>query len=300
MRESIIEPAWQLTENSTALKRFNFLPSLISTLYLSLILAYQIIFAYINLYGGSSQVFATLYAFVDQQWFWGFVVVVSGLLVLYIFLVPFAKIGLISLIEGTIANHPEHQSLSYAISQGMLHFLPTFHFNALLSMFKLLSITTFYLALLRIMGTSNIIPITIVVGGFFGMALVVNMLGIYSSYCIIFEKKKAYAAFSLSTFYAIKNIGITLRLYLSLMLVYIRTFIAAGLMLVFPLAISAVFTYITSQWFTYLTIGVVSVLFVVIIVFISHLNSVVEIFVEAMWYHTYQVCRANATKEDLQ
>jgi hypothetical protein len=123
---------------------------------------------------------------------------------------------------------------------------------------------------------------------YLGFAFLVNILFSYARFFIIFENKKALESLSLSVRMALTNLEITFHLYFTLLLVYIRTFVTALIFIVFPFIISALFTYVTISLLQIISIGILSVLFIALLIFISHLNSVVEIFVEAIWYNAYR------------
>ena len=169
-----------------------------------------------------------------------------------------------------------------------MNFLPIFELTNSLSIFKLLSIITFYLFLLRIFGKDYVISITIIMSVYLGFSFLVNILFSYARFFIIFENKKALEALSLSVGMALSNLEITFHLYFTLLLVYIRTFLTAIIFIIFPFVISGLFTYVTISLLQIISIVILSVLFLILLVFVSHLNSVLEIFVEAIWYNAYK------------
>lgn len=169
-----------------------------------------------------------------------------------------------------------------------MNFLPIFELTNSLSIFKLLSIITFYLFLLRIFGKDYFMSITIMMTIYLGFSFLVNILFSYARFFIIFEHKKALEALSLSVRMALENLDITFHLYFTLLLVYIRTFITAIIFIVFPFVISGLFTYVTISWLQIVSISILSILFFALLIFVSHLNSVLEIFVETIWYNAYK------------
>ncbi|MDD2916571.1 MAG: hypothetical protein PHH70_01865 [Candidatus Gracilibacteria bacterium] len=292
LRESIVGPAWELVMTTSFLKKFNFFPSLLSTVYLGCIVLYQLAFSYVYIFKLKDQFFALIIQWVHTSYFWQFVTALVIGILLHIFLTPIAEGGLISL----IARRQERSAdiidnkgrIGYGISRGLLNFLPLFELGNSLALFKLLSIITFYLFLLRIFGKDYLVSISICMTLYLGFSFVINILFSYARFFIIFEDKKALEALSLSVRMAIHNIEITFHLYFTLLLVYVRTFITAIIFIVFPFVISGLFTYITISWLQIFSIGILSILFFALLVFISHLNSVLEIFVETIWYNTYK------------
>jgi len=174
-----------------------------------------------------------------------------------------------------------------------MNFLPIFEMTNLLSIFKLLSIITFYIFLLRVFGREYFMNITIFMAVYLGFAFLVNILFSYARFFIIFENKKALEAMSLSVHMALTNLEITFHLYFTLLLVYIRTFLTSIIFVVFPLLISWLFTYITVSFLQNIIITILVCIFILLLVFISHLNSVLEIFVETIWYNAYRENKKN-------
>jgi len=162
-----------------------------------------------------------------------------------------------------------------------------------MALFKLLSIITFYIFLLRIFGQNYLFPISIGAIIYLVFAFLVNILFAYAKFFVIFEHKKAFEAISLSVRMALHNLDITFHLYFTLLLVYIRTFLTAIAFMVFPFIVSALFTYITISILQIISITILALLFIAFLVFVSHLNSVLEIFVEGIWYNAYRKNKQN-------
>lgn len=292
LREAIVGPAWDLVMSTSLLKKFNFFPSLLSTVYLGCIILYQLAFSYVYIFQLKDQFFGLIIEWVHTSYFLQVIgALVVGIL-LYIFITPIAEGGLISLIakrqEGAFDSKDIKGRVRYGLSRGLMNFLPIFELSNSLSIFKLLSIITFYLFLLRIFGKDYFTVITILMTVYLGFSFIVNILFAYARFFIIFEHKKALEALSLSVRMALSNLDITFHLYFTLLLVYIRTFVTAIIFIVFPFVISGLFTYVTISWLQIVSIGILSVLFFALLVFVSHLNSVLEIFVETIWYNAYK------------
>lgn len=292
LRESIVGPAWELVMSTSFLKKFNFFPSLLSTIYLGCIILYQLAFSYVYIFKLKDQFFGLIIQWVHTSYFLEVIGALIIGIVLYIFITPIAEGALISLIakrqEGVFDAKSTKGRVGYGISRGLLNFLPIFELTNSLSIFKLLSIITFYLFLLRVFGKDYLMSITILMSIYLGFSFVVNILFSYARFFIIFEHKKALEALSLSVRMALSNLSITFHLYFTLLVVYIRTFVTAIIFIVFPFIISGLFTYITISWLQIVSVSILSILFFALLVFVSHLNSVLEIFVEAIWYNAYK------------
>ncbi len=302
LKEAIVGPAWELVMNTSFLKKFNFFPSLLSTIYLGCIILYQIAFSYVYIFKLKDQFFAIIIQWVHASYFWEFIWALVIGIILYIFITPVAEGGLISLIakrqDGSFLSRETKGRVSYGISRGLINFLPIFELSNSLAIFKLLSIITFYLFLLRIFGKDYFTSISILMFIYLGFAFLVNILFSYARFFIIFENKKALEALSLSVNMTLNNLSITFHLYFTLLVVYIRTFITAIIFIIFPFIISGLFTYITTSWLQILSVSILSLLFMGLLVFVSHLNSVLEIFVEAIWYNAYKENKKHFHVED--
>jgi len=288
--------------NTSLLKKFNFFPSLLSTVYLSCIILYQLAFTYVYIFKLKDQFFALVIQWVHTSYFWQVTGALCIGIILYILTVPIAEGGLISLIAKKQEEDFELTKstgwFGYGISRGLMNFLPIFELTNSLSLFKLLSIITFYIFLLRVFGKEYFTGITIFMSIYLGFAFLINILFSYARFFVIFEKKKTLEALSLSVRMTIDNLSITFHLYFTLLLVYIRTVITAIIFIIFPFIVSGLFTYVTMPLLQMISLVVLAILFLVLLVFISHLNSVLEIFVEAIWYNAYKENRKHFETEE--
>lgn len=288
--------------STSFIKKFNFFPSLLSTIYLGCIILYQIAFSYVYIFQLKDQFFGLVIQWVHTSYFFQVIGALAIGVILYIFVTPIAEGGLISLIakrqDGSFEPRETKGRVGYGISRGLMNFLPIFELSNSLSLFKLLSIITFYLFLLRIFGKDYFVSISVFMVIYLGFSFLVNILFSYARFFIIFEQKRALEALSLSVRMALSNLNITFHLYFTLLLVYIRTFITAIIFIVFPFIMSGLFTYVTISWLQIASITILSALFLVLLIFVSHLNSVLEIFVETIWYNAYLENKKHALAEE--
>jgi len=287
VKEFIILPAWNLINHETLIKKFNFFPSLLSTIYLGCIVLYQLAFVYVYIFQLKDEFFGFIINWTHSAYFWETIVTLGIAFILYFLITPIAESGLISLISKKVRDTNDTSGFGYGISRGIINFLPIFELHNTMALFKLLSIITFYLFLLRVFGQEYLMIISICMCIYLAFAFLVNMLFSYARFFIIFEEKKAFEAISLSIRMALDNLNTTFHLYFTLLLVYIRTFLTVLAFIIFPLIVSAILTYITILFLKMVAFFIVGVLFVGFLIFVSHLNSVLEIFVEAIWYNAY-------------
>lgn len=183
---------------------------------------------------------------------------------------------------------PREYSFTYGIAQGFKHFLPLFEFQNITSIFRPLSIITFFIFLLRITSPEYYGTIILSVIVYFIIAFTVNIFFAYTRYIIIFEGEKAFEAMGRSIKMTLDNLDITFHIYFTLLFVYVRTIITVVIFVIFPFLISAVITYFTTFIFKIISVVVIFLILAVLLFFVSHLNSVLEIFVDAIWYLAYK------------
>lgn len=287
MKDDIVIPAWEVASSNVAIKIFNFFPSLLSSIYLSLILLYQVAWSYINVFGLKDQFFGWVVNFVHNGYFFEVATAAVVFFLLFIFVTPLAEGGLIALIDRTDRHGNSESTMGYGISRGLKHFLPVFEANNIMALFKLLSIITFTLFLIRLMGVKYLSLILTGIGIYFFVAMTINIVLAYTRFFIVLEGMKAYDAIVASAGMALDNLRITAKLYLTLLLVYVRTLLTVLVFILLPFVLSAIFTYVTIASIKILFLIILILLLVGFIVFISHLNSVLEIFVETLWYRAY-------------
>lgn len=126
------------------------------------------------------------------------------------------------------------------------------------------------------------------------LAFFINMCFAYSKFFIIFEGKHALEALAASTGLAVRHISITGRLYFTMILLYLRTIIVALIFLVLPFIVSSIIAFFTIMAVKMVLLSIFGIISLILFIFIVHLNSTLEIFIEATWYEAYQLCK----KED--
>ncbi len=186
---------------------------------------------------------------------------------------------------------------SYALSKGIIKFLPVFELNNIMVPFNLLSILSFYLFLIRILD-EYIVTVSVIVGVYFLISLFVNILFAYSRYFIVFENMSAFQAIGASIEMTFDNLSETFRLYFTILLVYFRTLLAAAFFLVFPFLLFAALSYITIDYIRSIGIVALGVVFLIFLALVSHLNSVLEIFTQTVWYNTYMENKQEKTRQE--
>lgn len=133
---------------------------------------------------------------------------------------------------------------------------------------------------------------------YLGFSFLINILFAYTRFFIVFEHDKAFDAMGKSVRMALDNLEVTFRLYFTLLLVYVRTILTVVAFIVFPLVISAILTYVSIDFVKTLAIIATGAMVMFFLVFISHLNSVLEIFVESLWFKAWKDNASRMTEDE--
>ena len=297
MKEAIVLPAWELITRFHSLKKLNFFPSFIGMVWLFCILIYQITFTYVYIFQKKDEVLSALAKFAHADYFVEVIIALVVIFLLHMILEPIANGGIIQMIDSyRKSNWTKYHRTFQGIFDGLRHFLPMFEIQNITGIFRPLSVITFYILLLRIFGVDYSWAITAIMGVYLVFAFFISMCFSYSKFFVIFENKSALNSLSASTGLAVRHINITGRLYFTMILLYLRTIIIGLIFLWLPFVISSIIAFFTILTVKYIFLGIFALVSIVLFIFIVHLNSTLEIFVEATWYEAYQLCK----KEDAE
>ena len=295
MKEQIALKAWEMVTHFPSLKKLNFFPSFIWMLWLFLVLIYQISFTYVIIFKQKDKFFQMLSNFMHEEYFVEVLIGFGVLFLLYIFMAPLAEGALVEMIHSyRKSNGTKLHRTFQGIFDGLRHFLPLFEAHNVISVFRPLAVLTFYILLLRLFWKAYFEPITYIMWWYLIFSFFLNMCFSYAKFFIIFENRGVIESLSLSTGMAVRHIGITLQLYYTMILLYLRTIIVAIIFLVLPFILSSILTFFTLLGVQMIFLTIFGLFSFVLFIFIVHLNSTLEIFVEATWYEAYLICK----KED--
>ncbi len=293
MKENIVISAWEMVTEFHSLKKLNFIPSFMGMLWLFVLVFYQLTFTYIYIFDKKDEALEALTKFLHTDYFTESIALLATIFILYTILEPIAKGGMIEMMHSYKQHKWEKNRRSWqGFFDGLRHFLPIFEVHNLTAIFRPLSIITFYILLLRVFGRGFIIPISSVMGIYLIFAFCINICFSYANFFIIFEHKKAIESLSASTWLAMRNIAITGRLYFTMILLYLRTLLVAFVFLVIPFLISSFLAFLPLLGLKLFFLVIFIIIAIVLFIFIVHLNSTLEIFVEATWYEAYMVCKS--------
>ncbi len=297
MKESIVLSAWEMVTQFHSLKKLNFFPSLMGMLWLFVILFYQLTFTYIYLFDKKDEAIETLTKFLHTDYFFESISFLAIIFILYMLLEPIATGGIIEMMHSYKQHKWEKNRHSWQwFFDWLRHFLPIFEVQNLTAIFRPLSIITFYILLLRVFGRTFIVSISTIMGIYLLIAFCINTCFSYAKFFIIFENKRAIESLSASTGLAMRNINITGKLYFTMIILYLRTIIVAIIFLVIPFMISSFLAFVPIPGLKLFFLVVFIIVSIILFIFIVHLNSTLEIFIEATWYEAYILCKKEETE----
>lgn len=260
--------------------------------WLFLVITYQLTFTYVIIFKQKDAFFWALAEFAHKTYFIEVLLCFAVLFLLYILIAPLAEWWLIEMIHSyrkTDGQNP-HRTFQW-LFDGFRHFLPLFEAHNVVSIFRPLAVITFYILLLRLFGKNYFSVITWIMLIYLIFSFFINMCFAYAKFFIVFENKWVIAALSASTGMAIRHIGITLHLYYTMVLLYLRTILVALFFLFLPFLISTIITLFTIIEVRIVLLSIFSLISLVFFLVIVHLNSTLEIFIEATWYEAYFACK---------
>lgn len=292
MKEKIIHNAWILVSQFHSLKKLNFLPSAFGVVWLLLILVYQVTFTLLSTFWKTDDIFNFLKNLPNEPYFFWVLFGIILIFVLYSLLNPIAKGGMIQMMHTYHQNKWEKFHRSWqGFFDGLSHFLPIFEIQNITAIFAPLTIITFTIFLYRISDSGFYTIIGVAMGIYFLLAFFLNMCFAYAPFFVIFEWKKSWKALSSSTALAVGNIGITAKLYFTNILLYMRVLLIGALFLFMPFLLSSILAYFTIMSVKIIFVVIFLIISTILFIFIVYLNSVLEIFILAVWYEAYLACK---------
>lgn len=97
--EQILVPSLKLIRSDTKIKRFYFLPGLLSVVFLSILLVYQAIYTYVELLGNRDELFQVLLNIFHSTYIHEIVISSAIFIIFYIILIPIYEGALIRYIQ---------------------------------------------------------------------------------------------------------------------------------------------------------------------------------------------------------
>jgi len=88
LKEDILGPAWEIVKNDIKIKKFYFLPGLLSIVFLTILLVYQSIYTYVNIFDKKHEAFVIILKFFESDYIFQILISTIIFFVLYVFILP--------------------------------------------------------------------------------------------------------------------------------------------------------------------------------------------------------------------
>ena len=191
-QKKIILPALQLIKYDNKVKRFYFLPGLLSILFLSLLLVYQSIYTYVIILWKKEQALEVILNFLHSQYATEVLTGVVIFIIIYLVTAPIFEWGLVRYIDQKVSGNTP--SNSDALGFWVFRFYPMFEFNNIFSMFKFTSIVNAFLFAIRFIWPEYIKYMIIVTFIAFLFSIIINTLVSYAKYEIVLQNKTVFSS----------------------------------------------------------------------------------------------------------
>lgn len=285
LKDNVIQKAWNIAQEDSKIKKFYFIPWIMSIIFLTFILVYQFIYTYVVFFNKEDQALNIILNVIHSEYITEIIIWWAIFFIIYILIIPFFEGSLIWYISKKENN--EYVSITDSLWNGLYRFLPFFEYSNIFSQFKFIAILNMYLFCLRFVWLNYLWLVNISFVFLLFISIIINILFVYSRYEIILNNKKALESISESVKIAIINFWITTKLYFFMFLINLRVIINFLVFLLFPILIASAITYITSKVFLIITVVLFSIIFLILIILLWYMWWVLDILKTSIWYYAY-------------
>lgn len=285
LKDKIIIPAWELIKDDSKIKKYYILPWLLSILFLTVLLVYQSIYTYVEVFWKKEEALVIILKFFHSDYILEILIFTIIFLVIYFLLIPIYEGWLIKYIHKKSIN--EEISTAEAFWQWLYKFFPLFEYNNIFSEFKLISILNGYLFTIRFIWMEYIGTLSYIFLILFLLWVVFNIFFSYSKHIIILEWQSVFKAIWVSSKITILNLKRTIKLYFLMFFLNLRVIFNFLIFLSFPIIIVVAIWLITTKIFLFVAITILTILFLIFILILWYLTAVLEVFKAATWYYAY-------------
>lgn len=295
-KEHIVYPAWEVIKNDAKVKKFYFLPWLLSIILLTTVLVYQSIYTYVVIFWKKERALEVILNFFHSSYFLEIIVSALIFMVIYVFLMPIFEWWLIKYLDEK--HNWRYISTIDSLWLWLVRFLPLFEYNNAFSEFKYISILNAYLFLIRFMGLEYINYLNYAFIWAFFISTLINVLFAYAKYEMVLKNKWVFQSIWVSAKISILNLKNTLKLYILMFIINIRVLINFLIFLFFPILLAVAISYFTTKLFLTIAVGLIAILFIFFIFFLWYLTAVLEVFKTSIWYFAYINWRKRFEEDD--
>jgi len=285
LKDKIIIPAWNIIKDDTKIKTFYLFPWLLSIIFLTILLVYQSIYTYVELYWKKEEALLIILKFFHSDYVFEIITAAVIFLIVYFILMPIFEWWLIKYIHSK--NTDKELTTGEAFWKWLYKFFPLFEYNNLFSEFKIISIINGYLFTIRFIWVEYIHIINYIFIVLLFLWIILNILFAYSKYVITIEDKLVFKSVWISSKIAILNFKRTVRLYFLMLFLNLRVIFNFVIFLAFPIIMVIVIWLITTKIFLFMAIAILSLLFIFCILVLWYITAVLEVFTTSIWYYAY-------------
>ncbi len=289
LKEKIILPSLELIKNDSKIKKYYFVPGLLSIILLSVILVYQSIYTYVIILWKRREALQLILDFFHSTYIIELIIAAVIFMLIYIIAMPILEWGLIKYIHDRDVKW--NASFGDSIGFWVYRFYPLFEFSNIFNQFQFINILNWYLFALRFIGLEYVKYISYVFIVIYLFSIVMNTIIAYAKYEIVLWDKWMFPAIWASSKIALINIRTTIKLYFLMFIVNIKVILNFIIFLCFPVLFVLAFSLITSQIFLTIAIIILAVIFLMIIVLLGYITAVLEVFTTAIWYFAFREWR---------
>ena len=286
-KENIIVPSLNFIKNDSKVKKFYFIPWLLSIVFLTIILVYQSIYTYIVILGNKEKALKVILDFFHSNYAIEIIIVAIIFLIFYIITMPIFEGWLIKYIDNKTKQ--KYVSCSESIWFWLVKFYKLFEFNNIFGETKFMAVVNWFLFSIRFFWIEYILYISYTFLALFFLTTIINILTAYSKYEIVLKNKWVFTAVWISSRIAILNLKTTIKLYFLKFFLNIRVILNFIIFLSFPVIFILMFWFITSKIFLIIWIIILSIIFMLFILFLWYITAVLEIFTTSVWYFAYRL-----------
>lgn len=291
----IIKNAWEFTQEHKSLIRwYGFIPALLTVLFGSFYLAYQVVSIARSPFFSSTQhsFLYEVFGFVTEYWkthpqFTLITIVAAAIVViLYLFVPTFCQGALIQLTARLKNGHPV-KIVRDGVTYGLFSFLPLFEYHLLIKTFSIISLLTEAAFVVRNLGPDwlNILIIPFVLMLVIGFIL--TLLFTYTDYFIVIDKDPVFASIGKSCALVIRHWQETLFVLMLMVIIGVRILVNIAIMLLIPVLMVLLGGYLATITISAISFWVVGILGFVAFLFAAYFSAVLTIFANAVWVFTF-------------
>lgn len=291
IRDRIVEPSWREITEDFSLRKFYFIPGMISVSFFSIILVYQFVYTYVVLFWNEEKLLTKLLDYLHSDYLIPTLIIWWIFLAFYVFINPLFEIAIINKLN--CKSKWADVTMWEAFWKSLYSFLPVFEYSNTFNALRIVSIFNMYLFTIRFTWIEKIDYVSYFFWFLLFIWTIINLLSAFTRYIIIIEGLPLFKAFGLSSKMVLLNLRTAFKLYLLMFFLNIRVILNFIIFLGIPIAIVAAITYIASNVLFYVAIWAISIVWILLFLVISYISTTLDVFKLSIWYYAYKDSQDN-------